>query len=49
MQLQLTWIVQVLVAFHACPSLCFHHVLPRNINQKPMQVLGGVTVIDTPL
>ncbi|MCJ1402507.1 hypothetical protein MMC11_005727 [Xylographa trunciseda] len=49
MELKLTWIVQVLVAFHAHPSLGFQHILPRDINQQPMRVLGGVTVIDTPL
>jgi hypothetical protein len=49
MEFKLTWIVQVLLAFHACPSLGFHHVLPRDINRKPTQVIGGVTVIDTPL
>ncbi|PMD50914.1 uncharacterized protein K444DRAFT_546029 [Hyaloscypha bicolor E] len=49
MALKLAWIVQALVAFHAYPSLGFQHVLPRNINQKPTRVLGGVTVIDTPL
>ncbi|KIM98204.1 hypothetical protein OIDMADRAFT_167037 [Oidiodendron maius Zn] len=49
MKLKLTWIAQALLAFYACPSLCFQHVIPRNINQKPTQVIGGVTVIDTPL
>ncbi|CZT11637.1 uncharacterized protein RAG0_15710 [Rhynchosporium agropyri] len=45
----LVWIVYVLVAIHAPPSLGFHHVLPRHINHKPTQVIAGVTVIDTPL
>jgi hypothetical protein len=49
MELKLTWIVQVLVVFHACPSLGFQHVVPRHINQKPTRVIGNVTVIDTPL
>ncbi|KAH8744733.1 hypothetical protein F5883DRAFT_588831 [Diaporthe sp. PMI_573] len=49
MEFRLAWIGQVLLAFHAWPSLGFHHVLPRDINQKPTQVIGGVTVIDTPL
>ncbi|KAH6662064.1 hypothetical protein B0J14DRAFT_611169 [Halenospora varia] len=49
MELKLTWIVQVLVAFHAYPSLGFQHVVPRSINQKPTRVIGNVTVIDTPL
>lgn len=49
MELKLTWIAQLLVAFHAYPSLGFQHVLPQGINQKPTRVLGGVTVIDTPL
>ncbi|KAK2603383.1 hypothetical protein N8I77_009847 [Diaporthe amygdali] len=49
MELKLTWIIQMLLAFHACSSLGFHHILPRNINRKPTQVLGNVTVIDTPL
>lgn len=39
----------MLLALHVLPSLGFHHVLPRDINQKPTQVIGGVTVIDTPL
>ncbi|KAH8886595.1 hypothetical protein GQ53DRAFT_784867 [Thozetella sp. PMI_491] len=49
MKFKLTWISQVLLTFHACPSLGFHHVLPKDINRKPTQVIGGVTVIDTPL
>ena len=49
MELKLTWIVQVLVAFHAYPSLGFQHVVPRSINQNPTRVIGNVTVIDTPL
>ncbi|KAK2029179.1 hypothetical protein LX32DRAFT_589167 [Colletotrichum zoysiae] len=49
MKFQITWIGQMLLAFHAYPSLGFHHVLPRDINQKPRQVIGGVTVVDTPL
>jgi hypothetical protein len=49
MELKLTWIVPVLVAFYACPSLGFQHVVPRHINQKPTRVIGNVTVIDTPL
>lgn len=49
MDLKLSWIVQVLVVFHACPSLGFQHVAPRSINQQPTRVIGGVTVIDTPL
>ncbi|PQE25407.1 cyanamide hydratase protein [Rutstroemia sp. NJR-2017a BBW] len=49
MNLKLTYLVQLLVAFHTPPSLSFQHVLPRNINHHPTRVLGGVTVIDTPL
>ena len=49
MELKLTWIVQVLVAFYAYPSLGFQHVVPRSINQKSTRVVANVTVIDTPL
>jgi hypothetical protein len=49
MELKLTVIIKVLVAFHANLSLGFRHVMPRNINQKPTQVIGNVTVIDTPM
>jgi hypothetical protein len=49
MEIKLTWIVQLLVALHAYPTLGFQHELPRNINQKPTRVIGNVTVIDTPL
>ncbi|TVY84467.1 hypothetical protein LSUE1_G001283 [Lachnellula suecica] len=49
MQFKLDLTVQVLVAFCFCPSHGFHHKLPRNINEKPTTVVGGVTVIDTPL
>jgi len=49
MDFKLAWIAQLLLAFYAYPSLGFHHALPRDINQKPTQVIGGVTVINTPL
>ena len=49
MELKLTWVVQVLVAFFTYSSLAFQHVVPRSINQKPTRVIGNVTVIDTPL
>ncbi|PMD12551.1 hypothetical protein NA56DRAFT_586999 [Hyaloscypha hepaticicola] len=49
MELKLTWIIQLLVAFHAYPALGFQHELPRSINQKPTRIIGNVTVIDTPL
>ncbi|KUJ23579.1 uncharacterized protein LY89DRAFT_693620 [Mollisia scopiformis] len=49
MKLNLKLIVQVLVSFYVDPSLGFQHVVPRWINQQPTQVIGNVTVIDTPL
>ncbi|KAF2786107.1 hypothetical protein K505DRAFT_400077 [Melanomma pulvis-pyrius CBS 109.77] len=49
MLLKLSWMAQLLAAFYACPSLGFHHEVPRSVNQKPTRSIANVTVIDTPL